>query len=138
MWGVPPIVSGVGGWPYPAVTEEATVKYVLLFVETESYARELEEMAPADRDRAYALVGEWFARYAPQLGGSGKLRSPATATTVRRGDDGRHVIVDGPFVEGKEVVSGYAEVEVEDLDEALRIVEAWPGCPVVEIRPLES
>ncbi|MFE7276143.1 YciI family protein [Streptomyces sp. NPDC057623] len=47
-------------------------------------------------------------------------------------------MVDGPFVEGKEVVSGYAEIEVADLDEALRMVRTWPGCPVVEIRPVET
>jgi hypothetical protein len=40
-------------------------------------------------------------------------------------------------VEGKEVVSGYTEIEVADLDEALRMVSTWPGCPLVEIRPLE-
>ncbi|MFA1541030.1 hypothetical protein [Actinomadura monticuli] len=40
------------------------------------------------------------------------------------------------FVEGKEVVSGYAEVEVADLDEALAIARDWPACPLVEIRPL--
>jgi hypothetical protein len=69
--------------------------------------------------------------------GGAKLRSPETATTVRL-DRGEPVIVDGPFVEGKEVVSGYAEIEVSDLDEALRMVQTWPACPVVEIRPLES
>jgi hypothetical protein len=47
-------------------------------------------------------------------------------------------ITDGPFVEGKEVVSGYTEIEVADLDEALRMVKTWPGCPIVEIRPLEQ
>jgi hypothetical protein len=34
------------------------------------------------------------------------------------------------------VVSGYVEIEVADLDEALRAAKAWPGCPVVEIRPV--
>jgi hypothetical protein len=53
-----------------------------------------------------------------------------------RGDEA--LVIDGPFVEGKEVVSGYTEVEVADLDEVLRMVRTWPGCPVVEIRPLES
>ena len=53
-------------------------------------------------------------------------------------DGAEPVITDGPFVEGKEVVSGYAEIEVADLDEALGMVKTWPGCPVVEIRPLES
>ena len=69
--------------------------------------------------------------------GGSKLQPPDTATTVRL-DGGEPVITDGPFVEGKEVVSGYVEIEVTDLDEALRIVKSWPGCPVVEIRPLES
>ena len=64
-------------------------------------------------------------------------KSPETATTVRL-DRGEPVIIDGPFVEGKEVVSGYAEIEVADLDEALQMVKTWPACPVVEIRPLES
>ena len=46
------------------------------------------------------------------------------------------MITDGPFVEGKEVVSGYVELEVADLDEALQAAKTWPGCPVVEIRPI--
>ena len=65
----------------------------------------------------------------------GRLISPETATTVRL-DRGKPVIIDGPFVEGKEIVSGYVEIEVADLDEALQAAETWPGCPVVEIRPI--
>ena len=34
-------------------------------------------------------------------------------------------------------MSGYVEIEVADLDEALRAAKTWPGCPVVEIRPVE-
>jgi hypothetical protein len=113
------------------------VKYVLLFVDTEQFANDLQAMGPAERDRAYQRVEEWFANHAGKLRGGSKLQAPETATTVRL-DGGEPVIVDGPFVEGKEVVSGYAEVEVADLDEALRMVRTWPGCPVVEIRPLES
>jgi hypothetical protein len=41
-------------------------------------------------------------------------------------------------VEGKEVVSGIAEVDVPDLDGALRLAKSWPGCPIVEIRPIAS
>ena len=48
------------------------------------------------------------------------------------------MVTDGPFVEGKEVVSGFAEIEVEDLDAALRLAQDWPGCPVVEIRPIAA
>jgi hypothetical protein len=114
------------------------VKYVLLFVETEQFAKDLDAMAPADRDRAFMLVGQWFAEHADKVRGGSKLQSPDTATTVRldRGDE--PVVLDGPFVEGKEVVSGYTEIEAADLDEVLSIVRTWPGCPVVEIRPLET
>ena len=114
------------------------MKYVLLFVETEQFMQELDAMAPDDRDRAYTLVGQWFAEHADKVRGGSKLQPPDTATTVRLDGGGEPVVLDGPFVEGKEVVSGYAEVEAADLDEVMRIVRTWPGCPVVEIRPLEA
>jgi hypothetical protein len=113
------------------------VKYVLLFVDTEQFANDLQAMGPAERERAYDRVHEWYANHAGVIRGGRKLQAPEAATTVRLGG-GAPVITDGPFVEGKEVISGYAEIEVTDLDEALRMVKAWPGCPVVEIRPLES
>jgi hypothetical protein len=112
------------------------MKYVLLFVETEEFERELEAMGPADRERAYQRVSEWLTTHAGKIRGGNKLQAAKTATTVRLGR-GEPVITDGPFVEGKEVVSGYTEIEVADLDEALRMVSTWPGCPLVEIRPLE-
>jgi hypothetical protein len=112
------------------------VKYVLLFVDTEQFASDLQAMGPAERDRAYERVQEWFVTHADKIRGGRKLQAPETATTVRL-DRGEPVIVDGPFVEGKEVVSGYTEIEVADLDEALGMVKTWPGCPIVEIRPVE-
>lgn len=113
------------------------MKYVLMFVETEEFAKELEAMGPAEREQAYARVNEWFAEHAGKFRGGGKLQGTSTATTVRL-DSGAPVTTDGPFMEGKEVVSGFSVIEVEDLDEALRMVRTWPGCPVVEIRPMES
>jgi hypothetical protein len=114
------------------------MKYVLLFVETEQFERNLHAMTQADRDRAYELVSTWFADHADKIRGGNKLQPAYTATTVRLDAGNEPVVTDGPFVEGKEVVSGYTEVDVADLDEALRMVRTWPGCPVVEIRPLES
>jgi hypothetical protein len=111
------------------------MKYVLLFVETEQFEKDLAAMSPAERERAYDRVGEWLTTHADKLRGGSKLQSAETATTVRL-DGGEPVIIDGPFVEGKEVVSGYREIEVADLDEALQVVMTWPGCPVVEIRPV--
>ncbi|HEV2372792.1 MAG TPA: hypothetical protein VGS19_11545 [Streptosporangiaceae bacterium] len=114
------------------------MRYVLLFVETEEFEKNLAEMTQEDRDRAFALVGKWLAEHADKIRGGSKLQPADTATTVRLDAGSEPVITDGPFVEGKEVVSGYSEIEVADLDEALRMVSTWPGCPIVEIRPLES
>jgi hypothetical protein len=111
------------------------LKYVLLFVETEEFASDMAAMGSSERERAYARVNEWFATHADKLRGGARLKSSETATTVRL-DRGEPVITDGPFVEGKEVVSGYVEIEVADLDEALNAAKTWPGCPVVEIRPV--
>jgi hypothetical protein len=115
------------------------MKYVLLFVETEQFEKDLAAQSPADRQRAFALAGKWFADHADKICTSGsKLQGAHTATTVRLDGGSEPIVTDGPFVEGKEVVSGFCEVEVADLDEALRMVRTWPGCPVVEIRPVET
>lgn len=113
------------------------MKYVLLFVDTEEFVADLAAKDPDDRARAYAQVDAWMADNAARIRGGAKLRGPETATTVRLGGDAP-VVTDGPFIEGKEVVSGYLEIDVPDLDAALGMVKDWPGCPVVEIRPLES
>jgi hypothetical protein len=115
-----------------------SVRYVLLFVETDQYAKDLEALPEDERARAYALAGKWFADHADRLRGGSKLQGPETATTVRLDSGPDPVVMDGPFVEGKEVVSGIAEVEADHLDEVLAMVRTWPGCPVVEIRPLEA
>lgn len=113
------------------------MKYVLMFVETEQFAKDLEALGPAERQQAYERVNQWFADHAGKVRGGSKLQHPATATTVRL-DGPEPVTTDGPFIEGKEVISGFTELEVADLDEALRMVKTWPGCPIVEIRPVES
>jgi hypothetical protein len=113
------------------------VKYVLMFVETEQFAAELAAMDEVERERAYARVGQWFADHADQIVHHTHLMPADAATTVRL-DGAEPVITDGPFVEGKEVISGFAEVEVPDLDAALKLARDWPACPLVEIRPLAA
>ena len=104
------------------------MKYVLLFVETEQFTSDMAAMSPSERERAYDRVNEWFANHADKLRSGSKLKPPETATTVRL-DRGEPVITDGPFVEGKEVVSGYVEIEVADLDEALSSRQDLAGLP---------
>ncbi len=108
-----------------------------MFVDTEQFAADLAAMGEVERERSYGRVRQWFADHADKITHHAHLLPADTATTVRL-DGGEPLITDGPFVEGKEVVSGFAEIDVADLDEALRMVKAWPACPVVEIRPVAS
>src|SRR5882757_1860514 len=107
-----------------------------MFIETDEYAKEFEAMAPAEQEAAYRRVYQWFDDHRDKITDRGnKLQGRETATTVRL-HGGALMTTDGPFIEGKEVVSGFTEIEVEDLDEALRMVKTWPACPVIEIRPV--
>ncbi|MFG2088440.1 MULTISPECIES: YciI family protein [unclassified Spirillospora] len=110
------------------------MRYVLMFVENEEYAKDWEARPEDERQELFGKVEKWLADHSAQIVHRTRLQSRETATTVRLGG-GDPVVTDGPFVEGKEVVSGYVEVEVADLDEALAIAKAWPSCPIVEIRP---
>jgi hypothetical protein len=110
------------------------MKYVMLFVETEQFAKNLAAMSETEREAAFDEVGRWFAQHAPRITHHTHLQPAHTATTVRIAD-GHAEITDGPFIEGKEIVSGYVEIDVPDLDEALAMARTWPACPIVEIRP---
>jgi hypothetical protein len=112
------------------------MKYVLLFCGTAEDRAAFEAMTPDELRARYAEVGAWFEKHESKIGASKQLQGPETATSVRLGGDGPPVVTDGPFLEGKEGIGGYAEIEVADLDEALRMAKTWPGRGTVEIRPV--
>lgn len=111
------------------------MRYVLMFCDTEEFEADWAALDQAGRDRSLESVYQWLSDYADKITHRVKLEGADTATTVRN-SHGDSIVHDGPFVEGKEVVSGLVEVDVADLDEALRMAKSWPGCPVVEIRPV--
>ena len=112
------------------------MKYVLLFCGTDEDAAAFAALSPDQLRARYAEVGAWFAEHRSRIGPSSQLQRPETATSVRFGLAGPPVVTDGPFLEGKESIGGYAEIDVADLDEALRMAKTWPGRGTVEIRPV--
>ena len=112
------------------------MKYVLMFAETAQYAEDLAALSDEDRQAAYDEVGRWFADHAARITHYVHLQPAHTATTMRV-VDGRAQVTDGPFVEGKEIVTGFVEIDVADLDEALAVARSWPACPTIEIRPVD-
>jgi hypothetical protein len=111
------------------------MKYVLLFCGSAEDAAAFEAMTPDELRARYAQVGAWFAEHRERIGATNQLQGPDTATSVRFGRSGPPVVTDGLFLEGKEGIGGYAEIDVADLDEAIRMAKTWPGRGTVEIRP---
>jgi hypothetical protein len=112
------------------------MKYVLLFCGTREQQQAWEDMTEEARAQQYERVGRWFAENRAKLGPSNQLQPPQTATTVRFQDSGEPLVHDGAFIEGNEVIGGYAEINVADLDEALHLAKTWPARGTVEIRPV--
>lgn len=108
------------------------MKYVFLFTGPDE---EWETTPAEERERVYAEIGRWFDEETRAGRVTSEELMPArTATTVRRQGD-KMVMTDGPFIESKETVGGFAVVDVSDLDAALALAKTWPG-NTVEVRPV--
>ncbi len=112
-------------------------KYLILIYGDEAQwdARTAEQdQALGDGHRAFrAAAGEG-------LLGAGELEAASTATTLRGATSGRATPTDGPFLETKEALGGFYEIEAPDLDAAITLAHLLPetreGHAAVEIRPL--
>jgi hypothetical protein len=111
------------------------MQYVLLIYHGSSLTTPLPE---DEEKRVYA---EWDAvSKTPGFTGGLPLGLPENATTVRV-QDGKTLTTDGPFVEIKEAVGGYAVLEADDLDAAIELASRIPAARLggaIEIRPSEK
>jgi len=116
------------------------MKYVLMFADSVEDQKSWEKMSPDQMHAAYEHINKWFDEHSRsgKIVGGEELRGPGSSTTVRF-KNGKPIVTDGPFIEAKEIVGGFAIVEVKDLDEALAMAKTWPGggqSRIVEVRPV--
>lgn len=114
------------------------MKYMLLLCDADRSA--WENLPKADLEKAYARIGQWWGQKEQQgvIEGGHELQGPDKATTVRV-KNGKAVVSDGPFIEAKEAIGGYAILNVKDLDAAIAVAKEWVGLSmgsIVEVRPL--
>ena len=95
-------------------------------------------MSQAEQGEMYQRIAAWWDERVSegQILSGHQLQSADTATTIHRDLDGNVNVTDGPFIEGKEVVGGYAIIDVPDLDAAIRLASSWPAPDTLEIRPV--
>ena len=107
------------------------MKYLLLFVGTREDQDRWDQMSPDQIHAAMSGAETWFEKYTKggKITGGLQLQGYKGVTTVRD-SNGKRIVTDGPFIESKEVIGGFAIVDVKDLDEAQEIAKSWPGGPV--------
>lgn len=110
-------------------------QYMLMFVGND------DEWAAQPQDQlksAYTAIGRWWDDLEKKgvIKGGAELDHRNTATTVRR-VSGAMTVSEGPFLQSKEHVGGWAMIAVPDLDAAIAIAKSWPGTSTtVEVRPI--
>jgi hypothetical protein len=118
------------------------MKYLLLFCATPEKLAAWQALPEEERARTSARSGQWMNEHRAQIRSDHGLHLPHTVTSVHVGADGQPLVTDGPFLEGTEVIGGFAVIEVADLDEALQLARTWadhrPFHEVVEIWPIEE
>jgi hypothetical protein len=117
---------------------EVTMRYMMLVYSTEAP----DGLTPEEdaRSRAGHQMGMEEAAKKGVLVGAEPLAPTSTATTVRM-QNGKALVVDGPFAETKEHLAGYYIIDCENLDKAIEWAARIPtechgnqGC--IEIRPM--
>jgi hypothetical protein len=111
------------------------VRYALLIYDD----MEVRDRTPAaQRRQITAEVLDALKR--PNVTGWLRLQDVESATTVRR-EHGRSLLTDGPFVDSKDFLGGFIEVEADNLDGALAIAEelqALRPWGAIEVRPVRE
>ena len=118
------------------------MKYLMFIKHSENYRN--EAIPQALMDAMGEFVQESFK--SGVLKDTGGLKPTSEAFRVRSSKN-RLTVTDGPFTEGKEVVGGYAMVEVGSREEAMKVAREfmelhrvhWPAFEgECEVRPLED
>src|SRR5437879_13700983 len=99
-----------------------------------------EALSDEEKNERRGRVGTWTMEQAAagRFQGGVELTGADTATTVRF-KSGKPVVMDGPFMEAREVLGGFVMIDADDLDAAIALASTFPlEDHAVEIRPTLS
>lgn len=109
---------------------------MLLFRNSTISEETYQNMSPEEMQADLDKWNQWIGSIAAQ----GKfVGAEALQQEGKVVNGSKHVVTDGPFVESKELVSGYLILQAENIDEAIALSK---GCPIydsdgkVEVRPV--
>lgn len=102
--------------------------YLMLTYVSEDGARLYEAQSADDQAAGRDQHTEWFTTHAARIRGGHELAWPPVAGVVRAQHQPQ--VLDGPFVESKEILGGVIVLEADSLDQALEIAAGWPSLEI--------
>jgi hypothetical protein len=112
------------------------MRYAMVIIKSDA---EWEALSDAEREFD-SLIGWWAdLRARGKVIASAQLAPPRTASTVSwRGEV--PIVTDGPYIEAKETVGGFALLDVDSAAEAMEIARSWPSRLGIriEVRPVAT
>jgi hypothetical protein len=121
----------------PTRIQERTMRFMVMGMATKE-----SESAPPPKPEAFAAMQ----KYNEELAKAGILLAAEGLTATSKGarvkfSGDKRTVIDGPFIETKELVAGFTILQVKSLEEAIEWVKRAPnvspnGEAVVEIRKL--
>lgn len=97
-------------------------KYMLILFENKNT---YTDYSPEDMQKEIEIHGKWIEELGEHYVTGDPLEAPAK--TVKGNDK---LVTDGPYVESKELVSGYYILKASNLEEATELAK---GCPVLRL-----
>lgn len=97
-------------------------KYMLILFENENT---YTEFSPEDMQKEFDIHMKWIEELGKQYDSGEPLQHAAKSVKGKE-----KVVTDGPYIESKELVSGYYLINANSLDEA---TELSKGCPVLRL-----
>ncbi|MFP4432767.1 MAG: YciI family protein [Spirochaetaceae bacterium] len=110
------------------------MKYLVLIYSDEKREAELSQ-------EAWQQVLEQHTAFGTRYGDKvleGEALEPTSQARTLRTVNGKKTVLDGPFAETKEQLGGYYLLDVESIDEAMRMVQDLPLAEYssIEVRPI--
>ncbi len=97
-------------------------RYMLILFENKGvYAN----FSPEDMQKEIALHQDWIEELGDHFESGDPLEPSAKTVTGKE-----KVVTDGPYIESKELVSGYYLIKADSLEEATELAK---GCPVLRL-----
>ena len=101
------------------------MRYVMIIAGDESHWYD-EAVASGLMEEVNAWWDKWHQAGKIELGGA-ELQHSRTAKTVSAGPDGRPTVTDGPYLEIKEVVGGFAILKADSKEQAIEMAKVFLG-----------